>query len=692
MAKETKQRLSVGLLFSVLLAITLSIAWQTGWADSARFLAYCILLSVLLWTLRKLVALPRVLSCIAIVALSCMWAFFLNLRDFGYDILAFFLAITIAASTVAPFRIWRGWRTAVRRREALRFVVTFVLAAWIITSARTWNIFPGPKPLIESRPHSARAKWESGPRVGLTLSGGGFRAALLHAGVLRELDEYRIPIRGMSTVSGGSIIGAYYCAGGDLDEFEHAVATGRFNLKRELADCTNVVRMALSSRIPGTEAKWCNISEFSRLEAQSVLLKRVLFGARTMKDLRETTPALMICSTNLVNGELVGTTPWGVVTRRIRPVVRQVDFINDAIDFRQVQSHFIAVDEGHIPEDAPLSDVVAASGAFPGAFNAYDRMLSGRIPCGADYKTRLLLADGGITDNLGLRLMREAVTLRPDLPVTNDGASAEEVETPRTSSAFDNDIIVVSDGSAAFVETPDIQGLDQVGRAIDVIYANAGAARPDTSDWTDLVRAIIAQKARQFGEVSKYRPQLVLLSPSSLVRPQQPAEGGRFQISPNNVLFPLGPTTEDREPADRKLELRSIGLLALARDRKTLDAVVSLLPGPDDLQEDDARTDAIRIVQDFFGNYEQPDAETELLLHEQHPLKQLHRVIRQDLAMCLEAFYNASTLDDQPNEVAVSRIYRLGRYLVRLNAYDFTTLRTAKPPQSSHLPTAAWLP
>lgn len=50
------------------------------------------------------------------------------------------------------------------------------------------------------------------PRLGLCLSGGGFRASLFHIGVLAALAEremlHRVEV--LSTVSGGSIIGAYY--------------------------------------------------------------------------------------------------------------------------------------------------------------------------------------------------------------------------------------------------------------------------------------------------------------------------------------------------------------------------------------------------------------------------------------------------------------------------------------------------
>src|SRR6266850_4899401 len=49
-------------------------------------------------------------------------------------------------------------------------------------------------------------------RIGLALSGGGFRASIFHLGVIRRLEELRImkDVEVISSVSGGSIVAAYY--------------------------------------------------------------------------------------------------------------------------------------------------------------------------------------------------------------------------------------------------------------------------------------------------------------------------------------------------------------------------------------------------------------------------------------------------------------------------------------------------
>ena len=52
----------------------------------------------------------------------------------------------------------------------------------------------------------------SANKLGLALSGGGFRASFFHIGVLARLAELDIlkHVQVLSTVSGGSIVGAYY--------------------------------------------------------------------------------------------------------------------------------------------------------------------------------------------------------------------------------------------------------------------------------------------------------------------------------------------------------------------------------------------------------------------------------------------------------------------------------------------------
>ncbi len=78
-----------------------------------------------------------------------------------------------------------------------------------------------------SSPASPRKK------IGLGLSGGGFRASIFHLGVIRRLEELGImkDVNVISTVSGGSIVGAYYVC-----EMEKRLREHRSVLKQKPLD------------------------------------------------------------------------------------------------------------------------------------------------------------------------------------------------------------------------------------------------------------------------------------------------------------------------------------------------------------------------------------------------------------------------------------------------------------------------
>jgi len=57
------------------------------------------------------------------------------------------------------------------------------------------------------------------PRIGLVLGGGGVRGAA-HVGVLKVLQELRIPLDCIAGTSMGSIVGGLYASGMDAEEIE----------------------------------------------------------------------------------------------------------------------------------------------------------------------------------------------------------------------------------------------------------------------------------------------------------------------------------------------------------------------------------------------------------------------------------------------------------------------------------------
>src|SRR5215469_461244 len=70
------------------------------------------------------------------------------------------------------------------------------------------------------------AKKQSGPSIGLALSGG-FARGIAHIGVLKVLEEERIPISFVAGSSVGAFIGAIYCAGATAKEIEQIASRVR---------------------------------------------------------------------------------------------------------------------------------------------------------------------------------------------------------------------------------------------------------------------------------------------------------------------------------------------------------------------------------------------------------------------------------------------------------------------------------
>lgn len=199
-------------------------------------------------------------------------------------------------------------------------------------------------------------------RVGLALSGGGFRAAAFHLGVFRKLQELGLlwKLDLLSCVSGGSIAGAFLASrwGNDdaLDELDRYLRT---------------TSIAVSSVIGGI------LDPFStRLDKLRDTYERDLFGNRTLSSLA-TGPRLYLNATNLATGNMFffvtgggGPAEMGEWELGTTP----------APDFR-------------------LSKAVAASSAFPPVFPPLRVDQSDYPVAGVDYVT---LSDGGVYDNLGV--------------------------------------------------------------------------------------------------------------------------------------------------------------------------------------------------------------------------------------------------------------------------------------------------
>lgn len=282
-----------------------------------------------------------------------------------------------------------------------------------------------------SEPHHA----VEGRRLGLSLSGGGFRASLFHIGVLARLAELDLlrQVDVLSCVSGGSIIGALYYlylkreldAHGEVDtprlteivaEMEyHFLSVVQKNLRWR-------VFSSMASNIRLSRADFSRTDRFGDMLDQ--LLYRPVFGGDQGRPVEMRTlaihprghrdfnpvidngmrhckvPVLMINATTLNTGHnwRFGIDRMGEPPRSA--AARQVDK-----NWLLCQSRYNGL--SHDYANMPLGQAVAASAAVPGFFEPYP--LSRLYPHAELPKRHLRaeLVDGGVYDNLGVDVLRE---------------------------------------------------------------------------------------------------------------------------------------------------------------------------------------------------------------------------------------------------------------------------------------------
>ena len=122
------------------------------------------------------------------------------------------------------FRAGAGFHVASRgfAMTAIRRPLTTALAAAVLSlllCALPCLAQTTPKKEIPS-PHKVPDR----PKVGLVLSGGGARG-VAHIGVLKVLEELRVPVDFIAGTSMGSLVGGFYASGLTPDEMEKRIAT-----------------------------------------------------------------------------------------------------------------------------------------------------------------------------------------------------------------------------------------------------------------------------------------------------------------------------------------------------------------------------------------------------------------------------------------------------------------------------------
>lgn len=283
--------------------------------------------------------------------------------------------------------------------------------------------------------HFAVQSWRG--KVGLALSGGGFRASLFHLGVLARLAEMDVlrSVEVLSTVSGGSIVGAHYYL-----EVQRLLES-RADREITRQDYIDLVRRVKDAFCRGVQAnmrmrtltslkanlKMAFSRRYTRSSRLGELYERHFYDGvddrrpgqpRPMKDLLITpagetapfkprahnwrrhakVPVLLVNATSLNSGH-----NWQFTGRWMGEPPETFDAGVDMNDrYRRLWYH-------QAPDNTlrnwPLGQAVAASACVPGLFEPL--VLEGLYP-----GRTVRLVDGGVHDNQGVEgLLSEGCTL-----------------------------------------------------------------------------------------------------------------------------------------------------------------------------------------------------------------------------------------------------------------------------------------
>ena len=237
-------------------------------------------------------------------------------------------------------------------------------------------------------------------KLGLALSGGGFRAAAFHLGTFTALQDLQLldKVDLISCVSGGSIAGAYL-----------ALNWGKPDVLGGLADYLSTKSIAVASVIGGL------LDPFeTRLQKLAATYDRDLFEGRTLSALRNG-PRTYFNATNLATGNMF----FFVAGKAL------ADAEDGGETIGEHESGTVSA------SDYPISLAVAASSAFPPVFPP--------LRLGADvYPNRLseyvTLTDGGVYDNLGVNPLLRSRRNPLDFCIVSDGGKPFTIASQPTES------------------------------------------------------------------------------------------------------------------------------------------------------------------------------------------------------------------------------------------------------------------
>jgi NTE family protein len=230
--------------------------------------------------------------------------------------------------------------------------------------------------------------------IGLALSGGGSRAIAFHLGCLRALNDLGIldEVGVLSTISGGSVIGAYY-AYSPQKSFEEFEADMRTILRRGFH--RSIVREFLTPKSLLAGAR-----NLSLAAAHSVLG----IGRRDMTPSARR-PSRTDLFRHVLRRDVFGVTELTASRRKNMDVVIGACELRTGSAFRFSNKSVGGWRHGQAVNcESDVAFAVAASAAYPLLLPTLDRTWEFQ-KTGSVTKHRILLTDGGLYDNLGVQVL-----------------------------------------------------------------------------------------------------------------------------------------------------------------------------------------------------------------------------------------------------------------------------------------------
>jgi len=227
-------------------------------------------------------------------------------------------------------------------------------------------------------------------KIGLALSGGGFRASLYHLGLVRFLRDAGIlpNVSHITSVSGGSIIAAHLVLNwdrynGSPNEFD-AAASELLSFVR--LDVRNRITRRFPLTFPLLGPRWllgCSNRKLRRTGLLEWHYEKYLYGDTSLFEL-PAKPQLHLLATNLSEGCLCSFNRNGLLMVRRQP------------------GHTFRLDRIHIGLGT-VAMAVTASSAFPGFFPPLE-LTGADVGANVGEFGRQAYTDGGVFDNLGVRM------------------------------------------------------------------------------------------------------------------------------------------------------------------------------------------------------------------------------------------------------------------------------------------------